>query len=245
MRSDDPRWLEAKETAYTGNRWFVPSFIDLAVDNIVTQFLQPPLLEAWTERYPGLGEGPSRDVGVVMAGNIPLVGFHDFLSVLVSGHRQTIKLSSKDNVLLPHLVSKLREWEPSMEINFSDLLRGRDAYIATGSNNSSRYFEQYFGKYPSLIRRNRTSVAILNGGESPADLGGLADDIQLYFGLGCRNVTKVYVPQGYDFVPLLEALRKYAWFFDHHKYRNNYDYQLAIYLMNNQFYMTKDRKSVV
>lgn len=242
MSSADPAWLEAKERAFALNHWFVPEFTDLAVGNIVNHFLQPSLLDTWTARYPGLGKGPARNVGVVMAGNIPLVGFHDFLSVFVSGHRQTIKLSSKDNVLLPHLVGMLREWAPELAstIVFSDLLKGCDAYIATGSNNSARYFEYYFGRYPSLIRRNRTSVAVLDGSETPGELDKLADDIHQYFGLGCRNVTKIYVPTGYDFIPLLSSLKRYSWFFDHHKYKNNYDYQLAIYLMNNQFYMTND-----
>jgi hypothetical protein len=193
------------------------------------------LWEAWAVHTPGA----DRNVGLVMAGNIPLVGFHDFLSVFVSGHRQTIKLSSKDDVLLPHLAGKLREWGAT-GITFADMLKGCDAYIATGSNNSARYFQQYFAKYPSVIRRNRTSVAVLTGRESRDELNLLADDIQLYFGLGCRNVTKIYVPRGYDFVPLLDALKRYAYFFDHDKYRNNYDYQLAIYLMNNRFYMTND-----
>jgi hypothetical protein len=242
MESADPAWLEAKERAFALNHWFVPEFLNLAVDNIVGRFLQPDLLQAWVDHYPALGTGPSRNVGVVMAGNIPLVGFHDFLCVFVSGHRQTIKLSSKDNVLLPHLVGKLREWAPVLadQVVFSDLLKGCDAYIATGSNNSARYFEYYFGKYPSVIRRNRTSVAVLDGSETAAELDRLADDIHLYFGLGCRNVTKIYVPREYDFPPLLTALKRYDWFFDHHKYKNNYDYQLAIYLMNNQFYMTND-----
>lgn len=242
MQSTDPAWLETKERAFVLNHWFVPLFLDQAVDNIARQFLQPSLLEAWTARYPGLENHPSRNVGIAMAGNIPLVGFHDFLCVFVSGHRQTIKPSSKDNVLLPHLVGKLREWAPTLadQVVFSDMLKGCDAYIATGSNNSARYFEYYFGKYPSIVRRNRTSVAILDGTETAEELDRLADDIHLYFGLGCRNVTKIYVPGGYDFIPLLEAMRRYAWVFDHHKYRNNYDYQLAIYLMNNKFYMTND-----
>ena len=245
MASADPAWVSAKERAFALNPWFVPAFMDRAVDNIVRQYLQPALLEKWAARYPGMGapaEGSARNVGVVMAGNIPLVGFHDFLCVFVSGHRQTIKLSSKDNVLLPHLVAKLTEWAPELRetIVFSEFLKGCDAYIATGSNNSARYFNYYFGKYPSIIRRNRTSVALLEGTETSADLDRLADDIQLYFGLGCRNVTKVYVPAGYDFVPLLGALRRYAWFFDHNKYKNNYDYQLASYLMSNRYYMTND-----
>jgi len=241
MRSADPRWIEVKERAYAVNPWFIPAWIDLAVENIVSAFLQPSLLEAWTARY---SPAPSRNVGIVMAGNIPLVGFHDFLCVFISGHQATIKLSSKDNVLLPHLVSVLGAASRADGIldgvRFSDMLRGCDAYIATGSNNSSRYFEQYFGKYPSIIRKNRTSVAVLNGRETPIELDKLSDDIQTYFGLGCRNVTKLYVPEGYDFIPLLEALRKYQYFFQHTKYRNNYDYQLAIYIMNSRFYMTND-----
>jgi hypothetical protein len=120
------------------------------------------------------------------------------------------------------------------------MLKDCDAYIATGSDNSARYFDYYFGRYPSIIRKNRTSVAILNGHESEEELSLLADDVMQYFGLGCRNVTKLYVPVDYDFVPLLNALKKYRWMFDHHKYRNNYDYQLAIYLMNNIYYMTND-----
>jgi hypothetical protein len=233
MQSTESEWLETKERAYIRNRWFIPPFIELAVDNIVTAFLQPDLLEAWAVP----ASGTDRNVGVVMAGNIPLVGFHDFLCVFVSGHRQTIKLSSKDDVLLPHLAGKLLEWGAT-GIAFADMLKGCDAYIATGSNNSARYFQHYFGKYPSVIRRNRTSVAVLNGRESRDELNLLADDVQLYFGLGCRNVTKVCVPQDYDFLPLLDALKRYAYFFDHDKYRNNFDYQLAIYLMNNRFYMT-------
>lgn len=237
MASADPAWISAKERAFALNPWFVPVFMDRAVDNIVSRYLQPGPLTAWAAETPN-----PVNVGVVMAGNIPLVGFHDFLCVFVSGHRQTIKLSSKDNVLFPHLAARLVEWEPSLRetIVFSEILKGCDAYIATGSNNSSRYFEYYFGRYPSIIRRNRTSVAVLDGTETSAELDRLADDIQLYFGLGCRNVTKIFVPEGYDFLPLLQALRRYSWFFDHHKYKNNYDYQLASYLMNNRFYMTND-----
>ena len=123
-------------------------------------------------------------------------------------------------------------------ISFSEILKNRDAYIATGSNNSSRYFEQYFAKYPNIIRKNKTSAAILIGTETTADLEKVADDIHLYFGLGCRNASKLFVPKDYDFIPLLRAFDKYAWFADHHKYKNNYDYQLSIILLNNIYYMT-------
>jgi hypothetical protein len=175
-----------------------------------------------------------------MAGNIPLVGFHDFLTVFISGHKQTIKLSGKDDVLLKHIVQQLQGWDAEVNdyIGFADMLKGCDAYIATGSNNSARYFEQYFSKYPSIIRRNRTSVAIIDGSETAAELDKLSDDVHLYFGLGCRNVTKIFVPKDYDFVPLLNSFDRYKYFADHNKYKNNYDYQLSIALMNNIYYMT-------
>ena len=182
-----------------------------------------------------------------MAGNIPLVGFHDFLSVFISGHTQTIKLSGKDEVLLKHLVQKMLLWQPSLQnaVAFAPILKGCDAYIATGSNNSALYFDYYFGKYPSIIRRNRTAAAILTGNETAAELEKLADDIHIFFGLGCRNVTKIFVPEGYDFVPLLKSFQQYLYFADHHKYRNNYDYNLSIQIMNNRFYMTNEATLLV
>lgn len=244
MQSSEPSWLHAKEEAYIRNNWFIEAFVDRSVREIANNYLNPGLLENWTSAYtfPETTQRPIKNVGIVMAGNIPLVGFHDFLSVFISGHQQTIKSSSKDQVLIPHLVGRLLEWAPELgeSIRFSEKLSGSDAYIATGSNNSSRYFEYYFSKYPSIIRRNRTSVALLTGEESIAELDKLADDVQLYFGLGCRNVTKLYVPEGYDFIPVLDALRKYQYFFEHNKYKNNYDYQLAIYIMNSLPYMTND-----
>ena len=181
-----------------------------------------------------------RTIGIIMAGNIPLVGFHDFLCVFISGHKAVIKPSSKDQVLIKHLVEKMAEWDHQVSnlVEFSEMLKGCDAYIATGSNNSSRYFDYYFAKYPHIIRRNRTSVAVLTGNETKQELEKLADDVYLYFGLGCRNVTKLYVPEGYDFVPLLEAFKKYNYLTDQHKYKNNYDYNLALHLLNKKYYMT-------
>ena len=183
-----------------------------------------------------------KNVGVVMAGNIPLVGFHDFLCTFISGNRQTIKTSSRDSVLIKHLMDKLFSMNVDTKpfISFSDMLKGCDAYIATGSNNSARYFEYYFNKYPNIIRRNRTSVAVLNGDEKKEDLEKLADDVYQYFGLGCRNTTKIYVPELYDFIPLLSAFRKYNYLADHHKYKNNYDYQLALLLLNKKYYMSNE-----
>ena len=175
-----------------------------------------------------------------MAGNIPLVGFHDFLCAFISGHQQVIKLSEKDDVLLPFIIDTLIQWNAKV-VNYiivADILKNCDAYIATGSNNSSRYFKYYFGKYPSVIRCNKTSVAILTGKETNEELSLLADDVHLYFGLGCRNVTHLHVPVGYDFTGLLNSFRKYEYFNDHSKYKNNYDYNLALLIMDNRLYMT-------
>jgi hypothetical protein len=169
-----------------------------------------------------------------MAGNIPLVGFHDFLCGFLSGHTIFMKLSSKDEVLLRHLIEKLIEWEPEVaaQIHIADNLKNCDAYIATGSNNTARYFEQYFGKYPHIIRKNRTSVAILEGDETEDELYALAKDVFTFYGLGCRNVTQVCVPRGYDFATLQQVFQRYDEYILHHKYKNNYDYHYAIYLLN-------------
>lgn len=241
MLSPADPWLGAKEKAYRENGWFIPEFIDKSTSAIASAFLSRNNLEALVKRYniPSQKRDPA-NVGIVMAGNIPLVGFHDFLCTFISGHHQTVKLSSKDNVLLPHLIGWLLARAPELNtrIRMADMLKGCDAYIATGSNNSARYFEYYFSKFPHIIRKNRTGVAILSGNETPAQLEALADDVYLYFGLGCRNVTKIFVPAGYNFEALLEAFRKYNYLFDHNKYKNNYDYQLALLLLNNKYYMT-------
>lgn len=242
LEENGTTWQEVKANTAAHNGWFITDFIDLAVTNICSVFLQPEKLTAWANHYHLDDNIQGKNIGVVMAGNIPLVGFHDFLCVFISGHSQTIKLSGKDDVLLKHIVQKLYSWDISVQnyIAFAEILKGCDAYIATGSNNSARYFQQYFAKYPSIIRRNRTSVAILTGTETTQDLDKLSDDIHLFFGLGCRNVTKIYVPENYDFVPLLRVFDKYKYFADHNKYKNNYDYQLSLALMNNIYYMTNE-----
>jgi hypothetical protein len=241
LDSNTPEWAVIKENAERQNGWFTQLFIETAVQNIITNFLNPAALEAFSANYtiPANQHSPKK-IGLVMAGNIPLVGFHDWLCIFLCGHYAFIKPSSKDLVLLKHIIEKLNEWNSEIiyQTVFSDMLKGCDAYIATGSNNSARYFDYYFSKYPHIIRRNRTSVAILTGQETIAELEKLSDDINLYYGLGCRNVTKLYVPENYDFVPLLASFEKYIDFADHNKYKNNYDYQLAILLLNNVYYMT-------
>ncbi len=243
IQSDNNEWQLVKEKAGNQNGWFTPEFIELSVSNIASSFLQKNKLEEWVKAYrlPLQNTSPKM-VGIIMAGNIPLVGFHDLLCVFITGHRATIKASSKDQVLIKHLVDTMSIWDEEINqlIVFSEMLKGCDAYIATGSNNSAGYFDYYFGKYPHIIRRNRTSVAILTGSETTEELDKLADDVSLYFGLGCRNVTKLYVPEGYDFIPLITAFKKYNYLADHHKYKNNYDYNLAIHLLNKKNYMSNE-----
>ncbi|MBY0534499.1 MAG: acyl-CoA reductase [Chitinophagaceae bacterium] len=239
--SNEAQWEEVKLRASQQNGWFIPEFIELAINNIAVGYLSPEALQKVVVAYQ-LNEPVAavKKVGIIMAGNIPLVGFHDLLCCFLAGHQAMVKLSSKDEVLMRHIIQKLGEWAPETGslIQIGELLKGCDAYIATGSNNTARYFEQYFGKYPHIIRKNRTSAALLDGTETAEQLSSLADDVFQYFGLGCRNVTKLYVPKNYDFIPLLEAFKKYASLADHHKFKNNYDYQLAILIINKKFYMT-------
>lgn len=239
----DPEWELIKERAYRENQWFIPEFIEIAVESIVFNFLKKDKLDQWVNRYQisPLNKSP-KSVGIIMAGNIPLVGFHDLLCVFISGNNAVIKASSKDEILIKHLVKKMYEWNIAIqnEICFAERLNGCDAYIATGSNNSSRYFESYFGKYPNILRKNRTSVAVLTGKESIQELAALADDAMLFFGLGCRNITQLLVPENYDFIPFLTALKKYEGLMEYHKYKNNFDYHLALLIMGGKYYMNNE-----
>lgn len=234
-------WQHAKHQSEEANKWFTPQFTETATTHIARHFLSDEKIKNFIVGYsiPDHYLHP-KIVGIIMAGNIPLVGFHDWVCTFLAGHKALIKTSSKDDVLIRHLIEQMYDWETGVRnmVSFAELLKGCDAYIATGSNNSARYFDYYFGKYPNIIRRNRTSVAILTGEESFADLQNLSDDVHLYFGLGCRNVTKIFVPAHYDFQPLLAAFDSYAYFINHAKYKNNYDYQLAIHLINHKYYMT-------
>lgn len=218
------------------NAWFMPCFVHHALTEIARILTKGNLL-SWCDRYPRKGLNPAKPVvvGCILAGNIPLVGFHDFLSILLSGNRFKGKMSGKDDRILPFLAEKLLSFEPGFSsfVHFEDSYLGNiDAIIATGSNNSSRYFEYYFGRYPHIFRQNRNGIALLTGKESIKELTALADDILLYFGMGCRNVAKLYVPEGYKFDKLFGEMEKYRHLIDHHKYANNYDYHRSVYLMN-------------
>jgi hypothetical protein len=236
---DEVTLEEIIQRARNENSWFTPESIKLSLQG-VARFLGAESLQKWISAY-NLDPKRAKKVAVVMAGNIPLVGFHDFLSVLMSGHSIMIKPSSKDTFLLKWVSDKLVEFEPRFleRITYSEQLRNFDAVIATGSDNSSRYFEYYFGKYAHIIRKNRTSCAILSGFESDDELQKLGLDVFNYFGLGCRNVSKIYIPREYELEKLLKNWERYAGIINHHKYNNNYDYQKSILLVNRvHFYDT-------
>ncbi|RYZ95510.1 MAG: acyl-CoA reductase, partial [Sphingobacteriaceae bacterium] len=242
-QTSDQEWEAVKERAAMENGWFIPAFVALSANAAATAFLSAEALDKVIAQYaiPEENKQP-KTVGIVMAGNLPMVGFHDLLCGFMSGHIVYIKLSSKDDVLMRHIIDKLVEWQPQVaeQIHIADMLKGCEAFIATGSNNSARYFEQYFAKYPHIIRKNRTSVAVLDGKETPEELHALGKDIFSYFGLGCRNVTQVLLPEGYDISKIFDALAPYQNIINHHKYNNNFDYHLAIYLLNKVPYMTND-----
>jgi hypothetical protein len=216
------------------NGWYTPDNVYFSISSWAYA-LTKESLETWLSAYKFKGEN-TKTVGLILAGNIPLVGFHDFLSVLISGHRVLIKTSSNDQYLLPFLVKYLVFIEPKFSdyiIFTENKLENFDVVIATGSNNTARYFEYYFKNKPSIIRKNRNSVAVLNGNESSEDLTALGEDIFRYFGLGCRNVSKLFVPVGYDFKIFFESIFVYQDIIQYEKYANNYDYNKAVFLMSN------------
>lgn len=240
LRGEDEYLRAVMHRAEFNNPWFTRGNQEKAVQAIAEHYLDAGKLDEWLGSYevPAKTTDP-KAVGLVLAGNIPLVGFHDVLSVFVSGHRSVIKLSEKDQYLLPYLLQLLERFDERTTGYFtlSGRLSGFDAVVATGSNNSARYFESYFGKYPHIIRCNRNAVAVLTGQETPEELHALGRDIFSYFGLGCRNVSKVYVPRAYDLMVLLEALHEYRDISRHEKYKHNFDYNYALYVLNKESYL--------
>lgn len=219
------------------NPWFTELNVLNAL-NAIANNLEEEKLTNWISPYiPHINDNKTpRRVVVIMAGNIPMVGFHDLLCVLLSGNIFVGKLAADDKILLPYLVKKLIEFEPELSqfIEFTEgTIKNIEAVIATGSNNSARYFEYYFGKYPSIIRKNRNSVAVLNNTETTADLANLGNDIFQYFGLGCRNVSKLFVPLNYSFDLFYQSIVKFQDIIHNNKYGNNYEYNRTVYLMSN------------
>lgn len=234
---DDEKHHEFHETvirAEQQNSWFTQENILFALEQWAI-LLNENDLTNWLSNYTFNAAKEMRTVGLIMAGNIPLVGFHDFLCVLLSGNKVMAKLSSNDMVLLPFLSKYLINQDSSLK-NQIQFIEGRfedfDAVIATGSNNTSRYFEHYFGKKPNIIRKNRNSVAVLTGNESKEQLKALGGDIFRYYGLGCRNVSKIYVPKDYDFDHFFKGIFPFKDIIHQNKYANNYDYNKAVYLMS-------------
>ena len=230
------------------NGWFTKNNVLKAFESW-NKALTKENLTTWTSAYNFNNPTETKTVAVIMAGNIPLVGFHDFLSVLISGHNTIVKQSSNDKHFLPLIAKYLEQTNPYFKdkITFTEAkLTNFDAVIATGSNNTARYFEHYFGKYPSIIRKNRNSVAIITGNETKEALEALGEDIFQYFGLGCRSVSKIFIPKDYNFDLLFNALYKYNDIINYKKYENNYDYNKAVYIMSrfnileNGFVMLKE-----
>jgi hypothetical protein len=215
------------------NAWFTPESVLNAV-NAIGHMLNKADLDKWLDNYTLNESGPSKRIGLILAGNLPLVGFHDVLCVLITGNYALIKSSTQDARLIKYVLELLTTIEPSFnnKYSFVERLTDFDAVIATGSNNTSRYFEYYFGRVPHIIRKNRSSAALLTGDETEQQLFELGHDIFDYFGLGCRNVSKLLVPKGYNFNFFFESIEVYKPIINHHKYNNNYDYNKSIYLVN-------------
>ena len=235
------------------NAWFTIENIENALQ-VWSKQLTNDMLFAWLNPYKLTDSKEIKKILVIMAGNIPLVGFHDFLTVLISGNKIVIKMSTNDSLIFPKIIDELITIEPRFKeyIFLIEEVKNKqfDAVIATGNNNSAQYFEYYFKGVRKIIRKNRRSLALLDGSENKAELAGLADDVFSYFGLGCRNVSKLFLPQGYDLDNLFKAFYRYSYIVEHKKYGNNYDYNKAIFLMgNNQliengFLLLKEDKSL-
>ena len=229
--------------AQSNNSWFTDENIKINLTYWSKKLIKTNLNQ-WLSKY-NLKDTPRKNIAIIMAGNIPLVGFHDFICVFLAGHNSIIKLSSNDKYLIPFLLNLVKF--PSDRVVYLDgMLKDYDAVIATGSDNTSRYFEYYFKNKQSIIRKNRNSIAILDGNETDEDLKSLSHDILTYFGLGCRSVSKLYVPKDYNFDSFFNSIFGYKDLINNHKYANNYDYNKAIYLMSeykfldNGFFMIKE-----
>lgn len=239
------------ELAFNRNPWFTVPFLTEAIEAIRVNMLSEAKLNAWVSQYDL--KPTHKTLGLIFAGNVPLVGFHDFLVGYVAGCPLKIKLSSKDDVLFPYLLSLLAQSDLQLneQVTLVEKLENYDAVIATGSDNTNRYFDYYFRNHPKVLRKNRNSVAVLTGAETSEELNALGKDIFTYFGFGCRNVSKLFVPEGYSFNSFFEAIETdFAWLHHHTKYMNNYDYNRTLLLMNstphlsNNFLMISENESL-
>lgn len=234
LQTPDMALEGAIHKAFIYNAWFEPINTKQFLLSIASAFLSQSNLEKWTSNYNISKNLSNKNIGIIAAGNIPIICFHDVLCVLISGHKAQIKLSDKDKYLLPFILNKLIEIEPAFEnqIQIVERIVQPDAIIATGSDNTGRYFEYYFGKYPNIIRKNRHSIAILDGSESDEELLALGNDIFDYFGMGCRNVSQLLIPKDFDLTKFKTIWEPFKDIMEHNKYRNNLDYQRTVYLMS-------------
>lgn len=229
------KFKELIAEALVKNPWFTHEFVQQAVSQW-GELLTPDRLKAWLNQY-NIEERPQKKVALILAGNIPMVGFHDLLAVLCTGNMALVKYSSKDDVLMRRIVQYLWNLDTHFKDNIIEVqgpLQQFDAVIATGSNNTSRYFEYYFRNVPHIIRKNRTAVAVLSGDESPEELTALGKDVLQYFGLGCRNVSKIFLPDTMEIDDVIKHWEEFSYLIDHHKYANNYHYQKSVLIMNGE-----------
>ncbi|WP_312136226.1 acyl-CoA reductase [Sphingobacterium sp.] len=249
LASDDAEIQAVLDRVERLNPWYTSRYVAQQFKALGAQLTEANL-NAWLADFPD--QETDKVVGLVLAGNLPLVGFHDILCVLITGFKAQIKASSDDAGLTKFVLDKLVEIEPAFADRFAivDILKDFDLVIATGSNNSARYFEHYFGKKPHIIRKNRNSIAVLSGEETEEQLKSLGHDIFDFFGLGCRSVSKVFIPENYDVAKFFEAVESFNWIKDHFKYNNNYDFNKSIYLINknqhfdNGFLLLKEDESM-
>lgn len=229
-------------TAVAHNPWFTEENILHATSEMATAYMGQQEVEQWTGHYKQLADSGGRRVGLLMAGNIPLVGLHDLVCNFLAGHKSLIKLSDKDAKVIPFLIDVLTQLNPKAADYFEivERLMDYDAVIATGSDTSGRYFKKYFGSVPNIIRLNRNGVAVVDKDTTDESLSALGKDIFSYFGLGCRNVSKLYLEQGFDIQRIFKSIEKYRVLIHHNKYKNNYDYNYALYMMNTEKFLTND-----
>ena len=234
LKTADEELNSTIQSSQHSNTWFTPEQVQNAVTATGNMLSEISVNQWFKQSVEQIPEPSQKRIGLILAGNIPMVGFHDILCVLAAGNVALIKLSSQDKKLIPYFLQKLAEFEPGFldQFKFIERLEGFDAVIATGSNNSSRYFDYYFSKVPHIIRKNRNSIAILSGEETTEQLHALGSDIFSYYGLGCRNVSKLFVPENYNFNKFFESIQSFETIANHHKYNNNYDYNKSIYLVN-------------
>lgn len=227
--------------ANQANPWFLKEEMRFALKQSMNQLFNKTSLNSWLSKY-NINTNEKKNIGLVLAGNIPMVGLHDVICVFLVGFHSQIKFSEKDNVLIPFIIDKLKEFDPRASDYFTtvDRLSSMDAIIATGSDTSGLYFDKYFGKYPHIIRKHRNSVAILSGEESDTELLALGEDVFRYFGLGCRNVSKIFAPVGYDWSILLAVWEQFHDRMEHQKYKHNFDFNYALYVMNKKAFLHND-----